>query len=85
MLDLNLPGTDGREVLAVVKSEPSLLDIPVVVMTTSEDDRDVEACYRHGVNSYLNKPVDIDALQRSVSVLAEYWFQTVILPRRRNA
>src|SRR5215208_4460697 len=52
LLDLNLPGTDGREVLEEIKRDGDLKQIPVVVLTTSSDDRDVTACYRAGANSY---------------------------------
>src|SRR3978361_667274 len=56
---LNLPGTDGREVLSEIKADPDLKQIPVIVLTTSSDDRDVSACYRAGANSYVQKPVDL--------------------------
>src|SRR5215207_6278628 len=53
LLDLNLPGTDGREVLEQVKSDELLRQIPVVVLTTSVDDRDIKSCYKAGANSYM--------------------------------
>src|SRR5262245_37094272 len=53
LLDLNLPGTDGREVLAEVKGDESLKFIPVIVLTTSADERDVQGCYQAGANSYV--------------------------------
>lgn len=80
ILDLNLPGTDGREVLLDIKSNPRLRSIPVIVMTTSEDVRDVETSYQFGANSYLVKPVDIGQLQRSIAALAAFWFETAVLP-----
>ena len=61
LLDLNLPGTDGREVLAQVKSDAQLRTIPVIVLTTSADERDIEGCYRAGANSYIQKPVSLEA------------------------
>ena len=81
LLDLNLPGTDGRQVLAQVKSDPLLKIIPVVVLTTSADERDIEGCYRAGANSYVQKPVRLEAFLKSVQVLKNYWFEIVILPR----
>lgn len=81
LLDLNLPGTDGRQVLARVKDDPSLRQVPVVVLTTSRDDRDVEACYRAGANSYIQKPVDLAGFQRALKSLREYWFDVVVLPQ----
>jgi CheY-like chemotaxis protein len=81
LLDLNLPGTDGRDVLVEIKSERTLAHIPVVVLTTSTDARDVAACYRAGANSYVQKPVDLEDFMRTVRVLHDYWFDAVILPR----
>lgn len=81
LLDLNLPGTDGREVLAEIKRDPNLKKIPVIVLTTSKDERDVEACYRFGANSYIQKPVDIDGFMKAIERLNDYWFEVVILPR----
>ena len=80
LLDLNLPGTDGREVLQQVKSTASLRSIPIVVMTTSSDERDVEACYDHGANSYLVKPVELNGLNKAIQRLKDYWFDFVVLP-----
>ena len=81
LLDLNLPGTDGRQVLARVKDDPKLRQVPVVVLTTSRDDRDVAACYRAGANSYIQKPVDLAGFQRALKSLREYWFDVVVLPQ----
>jgi CheY-like chemotaxis protein len=81
LLDLNLPGTDGREVLAEIKRDSQLKQIPVIVLTTSKDERDVEACYRCGANSYIQKPVDLDGFMQAIERLNDYWFEVVILPR----
>jgi CheY-like chemotaxis protein len=81
LLDLNLPGTDGREVLSEIKNDPQLKQIPVIVLTTSKDERDVEACYRCGANSYVQKPVDLDGFMKAIERLNDYWFEVVILPR----
>lgn len=81
LLDLNLPGTDGREVLTEIKKDESLRHIPVIVLTTSNDDRDVEACYQAGANSYIQKPVDMDGFLRAIERLKGYWFEVVVLPR----
>jgi two-component system, response regulator len=80
LLDLNLPGTDGRQVLSRVKADDRLRQVPVVVLTTSRDDRDVRACYRAGANSYIQKPVDLPGFQRALRTLREYWFDVVVLP-----
>ena len=81
LLDLNLPGTDGREVLDEIKNEPSLSRIPVIVLTTSSDEHDIDHCYASGANSYVQKPVDLPGFMRAVERLQEYWFRIVLLPR----
>jgi CheY-like chemotaxis protein len=81
LLDLNLPGTDGRDVLTEVKSDPRLKSIPVIVLTTSSDSRDIDKCYDAGANSYIRKPVDLDGFVRAIQHLKEYWFEIVILPK----
>jgi len=80
LLDLNLPGTDGRQVLEEVKGVPSLRPIPVIVFTTSADRRDIEACYRAGANSYIQKPVDLTSLLQAVQRIKDFWFDMVIVP-----
>ncbi|HEV2844394.1 MAG TPA: response regulator [Thermoanaerobaculia bacterium] len=81
LLDLNLPGTDGREVLSEIKADPALMQIPVIVLTTSSDERDVQACYRAGASSYIQKPVDLEGFMRAMERLNDYWFEVVILPK----
>lgn len=80
LLDLNLPGTDGREVLARVKGDPVLRSVPIVVLTTSADRRDVSGCYRAGANSYIQKPVDLAGFRAAMQTLREYWLDVVMLP-----
>ncbi len=80
VLDLNLPGTDGREVLRQIKQDNNLKTLPVVVFTTSNNPRDIETCYRQGVNGYVIKPMDIHLLKRSIHTLLSYWFEITVLP-----
>lgn len=80
ILDLNLPGTDGREVLATIKQSEILKTIPVVVLSTSSNPKDIAACYQAGANSYLVKPLKIDELRESVQVMLNYWFKVTVLP-----
>lgn len=80
LLDLNLPASDGREVLAEIKGDARLARIPVVVLTTSANPRDIEACYSNGANSYLIKPVNMPAFTRMLQLLCDYWFSAVTLP-----
>ncbi len=81
LLDLNMPGTDGRDVLLEIKSEMTLKSIPVIVLTTSTDERDIQDCYQAGANSYIQKPVDLAGFVESIQRLKDYWFEIVILPR----
>lgn len=81
LLDLNLPGTDGREVLEEIKNDPKLRTIPVIVLTTSSDDEDIEKCYRAGANSYIQKPVDLDGFFAAIQRLKNFWFEVALLPK----
>ncbi|HBW36843.1 response regulator [Desulfosporosinus sp. BICA1-9] len=81
LLDLNLPGIDGREVLKIIKSDLNLKKIPVVVLTTSNDIRDIEKCYQLGANSYIQKPVGFEGFINAIIKLKEYWFEISILPK----
>ena len=81
LLDLNLPGTDGKEVLRIIKANPNLQKIPVIVLTTSNAERDIEQCYAAGANSYVQKPVDLVGFIQSVARLTDYWFNVSILPK----
>jgi two-component system, response regulator len=72
-LDLKLPLVDGIEVLQKIKSEENTRKIPVVVLTSSKESRDIEECYKLGVNSYIVKPLDFEKFLDSVSNLGLYW------------
>ncbi len=80
LLDLNLPRMNGREVLAVLKADPDLQRIPVVMLTTSDAERDVLAAYDLGVNAYVVKPVDLERFFRVIESLDGFWFSVVKLP-----
>ncbi len=81
LLDLNLPGTDGREVLRIVKADPVLRRIPIIVMTTSSSEEDISRCYDAGANSYVTKPVDLVGFVDAVARLKEYWLSVAVLPK----
>lgn len=80
LLDLNMPGLDGKQVLRIVKQDPILKKIPVVILTTSGDERDVTQCYELGASTYIQKPVGFDGLIAAVSRIKEYWFGVALLP-----
>jgi CheY-like chemotaxis protein len=80
LLDLNLPGRSGYEVLAELKADPELRDIPVVVLTTSGDDLDVRRSYANYANCYIVKPVDFDRFSEVVRSIEAFWFNVVRLP-----
>lgn len=73
LLDLKLPKVDGIEVLRCIKTDEKTKCIPVVVLTSSNEDRDLTECYRLGANSYIVKPVEFDNFIRAVSDLSLYW------------
>lgn len=80
MLDLNIPGKDGREALADMKADPALRGIPVVVLTTSTDEEDVMRSYELGVSGFVHKPASYAALLEMVTVIGKYWTEVVALP-----
>ena len=81
LLDIKLPKVGGHEVLQQVKNDEELRSIPVVILTTSDDERDVKACYELGANTYIQKPVDFDGLIAAIRQLKEYWFEIALLPK----
>jgi len=80
LLDLKLPGIDGQEVLRQVKSTPGLKRLPVVVLTSSREDRDRLACYDHGANSFLVKPIDFNGFMDTVREVHAYWLGLNVPP-----
>ncbi len=80
-LDLNLPGTDGREVLETIRRKPEFNLIPIIVFTTSFNQKDVKFCYNKGVNGYILKPMGLSALTSTLDTLFRYWFELSILPK----
>jgi len=80
LLDLNLPGTDGRAVLGTLKQDPLLHSIPVIIFSTSSNARDIEDCYQLGANSYLTKPIEYSALEEKVRLAMRYWLNASELP-----
>ena len=81
LLDLNLPRKDGREVLADIKSDPDLCDIPIVVLTTSAAEEDILRSYKAHANAYVTKPVDFRRFVEIVRQIDEFFVTVVSLPR----
>ena len=80
LLDLKMPGMDGREVLAEIFQDPGLRHLPVVILTTSDDEQEVLAMYQLRCSSYMVKPLDLNELIRFVQSFADYWLNAVALP-----
>ncbi len=80
LLDLNLPRKDGREVLADIKEDPELRLVPVVVLTTSEAERDLVRTYDLHANAYVVKPIDLNRFIEVVQAIEDFWFAIVKLP-----
>ncbi len=80
-LDLNLPRKDGREVLAAMKSDPGLKHVPVVVLSSSEAERDLLEAYRLHANCFVTKPVDLEEFLHSLEATARFWLQVARLSR----
>jgi two-component system, chemotaxis family, response regulator Rcp1 len=83
LLDLNLPRKDGREVLESIKADAALRTIPVVILTSSEAERDIARAYELNANCYITKPVDLDQFIAVVKAIEDFWFTVVKLPAER--
>jgi len=81
LLDVNLPGLNGFEVVAAIRAVPGLQTLPVVLLSTSSLDSDVQRAYRSGANSYITKPASFDRLREIAQALVVYWSQTVRIPQ----
>jgi CheY-like chemotaxis protein len=84
LLDVNLPRKNGHEVLQYIKSQELLKHIPVIMLTTSSSQRDIDLAYKNYVNSYITKPVEAEEYVSLVAAIEEYWISKVKLPSNRN-
>lgn len=85
LLDLNLPRLNGRDVLRIMKEDETLRAIPVVVLTTSDVERDIEASYSLGAVGFVTKPLDVGEFFQAIHAIEDYWFTVVRLPTREGA
>lgn len=79
-LDLQLPNTDGWSLLAQIKQTEALCAVPIIILSSMANDRDIQLCYQRGANSYLIKELDIHVFKEKVQTVVQYWFHTVELP-----
>ncbi len=84
LLDLNLPGIDGCQVLTEIKNHPELRRMPVVILTTSRRDEDVLQTYQAGANTFIQKPAEYPLYRELVLTLRQYWQETALLPPHRR-
>jgi chemotaxis family two-component system response regulator Rcp1 len=81
LLDINLPKMNGTEVLGIIKSDPDLKRIPVIMLTTSSAEKDILASYDNHANCYITKPVDLDRFMSVVRTIEDFWISIVKLPK----
>lgn len=80
LLDLNLAGLDGRQVLEHLEGDAHLESIPVIVFSTSDNPKDVQSAYAHGASGYLLKPVDLSRFERMIQLFKDFWLDPIVLP-----
>jgi chemotaxis family two-component system response regulator Rcp1 len=81
ILDLNLPKMNGHEVLREIKKDNDLKRIPVMILTTSDEEDDIKDCYNNYANCYVTKPVDFDEFAKVMDLIKDFWFNVIELPR----
>ena len=84
LLDLNLPRKNGRELLGEIKSDPRFKNIPVVILTTSQSEKDILEAYDQHANCYIVKPVEFGNFVEAVKSIRQFWFSVVTLPSENS-
>ncbi len=84
LLDLNLPKRNGFEVLQFIKQDTKLLNIPVIILSTSSSERDINKCYENHANCYITKPVEVENLFTVISKIENFWLSIVKLPTKNK-
>lgn len=83
LLDLNMPRKNGTQVLQEIKADPSLKQIPIVILTSSKAEKDITESYQHGAHSYIWKPLGLKQLMDTLKIFCRYWFEAIELPPYR--
>lgn len=78
-----MPGIDGREVLEIIKSDRKLKCIPVIILTTSDSEKDMLRTYNSHANCYIKKPVDLEQFQQAIYQMTDFWFTLVKIPKKQ--
>ena len=84
LLDINLPKLNGKEVLAEIKKDEDLMIIPVVMLTTSDSEKDILESYQHHANCYIIKPVDFQKFMDVIYMIKDFWTSIVQLPNKKS-
>lgn len=82
LLDVNLPFKNGHEVLQVVKEDESTKQIPIIMLSTSSSEKDINLSYKYHANCYIVKPVEVEDFLKALASIEEFWFNLVLLPRQ---
>src|SRR5690554_5100220 len=82
LLDVNLPKKNGHEVLQVIKTTESIQQIPVIMLTTSSSEKDINLSYKHHANCYITKPVEVGAFLEAITTIEDFWLTIVKLPKK---
>lgn len=85
ILDINLPLKSGHEVLAEIKSDEDVKQIPVIMLTTSSSEKDISLSYKHHANCYISKPVEVDQFMEAINSIEHFWINIVSLPSHHKA
>lgn len=82
LLDVNLPKKNGHEVLQIIKTTESIQQIPVIMLTTSSSEKDINLSYKHHANCYITKPVEVGAFLEAITSIEDFWLTIVKLPKK---
>jgi two-component system, chemotaxis family, response regulator Rcp1 len=84
LLDLNLPKRTGKEVLAEIRQHPNTRFIPVIILTTSAEEKDIVECYSQSANCYVTKPLNVDNFKEAIQGIGKFWTEVAKLPQKPN-